>query len=174
MADDHFARTTGEPILLGTRPTARRDNGAARTGQHDVTGQRERWWRWPVAGLLLAVVFLTHDLAMAGDVHGDTAAVEPPIAHPSLHHLHASTPIGAAGEDEPVCHEEGCVPLADCGVGWNAAPASQHAGEQALIGAEGIAPASLDNFADPPPPPPAAAPCLSPGARRALLQVFLI
>lgn len=144
---------------------------------------RRGWGRWLGAGGMLVAAVLFHALAMTAMAH---ATADPPQAIRSTHALHArhaSVPASAAvtragASHAPLdasCDADSCQPVEDCGVGL---PAVLRMGGNQAPAAFDVAPGPLD-VAPAVQAPPAVVdtvttPVLSPGVRRALLQVFLI
>jgi len=127
-----------------------------------------RVWRlrrgWPLLCLLLTLTLLGHDVAMAGDVH----RLDPPV--PQTHTAPAQTAV------HPTLHPHH-VPPADaperaCNIEREASRASAQDGPAPRT-TDG-SPPLVDARTEVLPAVLTAPPRRSPGARRALLQVFLI
>ena len=128
------------------------------------------WRRWPLAGLLVALVAVGHDLLMAGDAH----AAPPPMQQTALggHAVPAHTrdAVARAGDD---AHATGIASRDGCGSGQ--AVSARGADASLARSTASTSAGCLRNapsgtafgFEEAPP-------TLPPRVRRALLQVFRV
>lgn len=139
--------------------------------------------RWLIAGVVLVVTVLFHDLAMTADAHGDTtslhAARSSHAGHATLSAhgdgLRAGVLRGSVEGSDGSCDIESCHPADECSVGLPGVLAS--GGNRMPVALDVVVEnpdASTDVSAPLPVFDPGAAPSLPPGVRRALLQIFLI
>ena len=128
-------------------------------------------WRlrrgWPLVGLLLALTFLGHDVAMAGDVQRPDPPV--PVSQPHAAHTHAA--IHAALHPAHVPPAD--APASTCDV-WRGASGASTPDDPKLRTSDGNAAPVVGPRAEVVPVELTFPPHRSAGERRALLQVFLI
>ena len=134
--------------------------------------------RWPLVGLLLALAFLGHDVAVAGDAHG---AAGPPRGEHARPHADAPASEGVvpehgAAEEAPTagCDAAVCSPVTACGVGRVVAPDPDGNGHGARAAGAATVFAPVDDLAASPASRALAGPTQPPGVRRALLPVLRI